>query len=76
MTRPLIQIHNGETDEVVIREMNDEEYAQYQIDAAHFAELKAQEEAAEEAKIQAAIDKAALLERLGITEAEAKLLLS
>jgi hypothetical protein len=29
MTKPLIQFHNTETDEVIVREMTDEEYAQY-----------------------------------------------
>ena len=32
MTRPLTLIINGDTQEQVIREMNDEEYAQYLID--------------------------------------------
>jgi len=30
MTKPLIRIHNLETDEIIDREMNDAEYAQYQ----------------------------------------------
>lgn len=29
MSKPLTQIHNTETDEVIVREMTDEEYAQY-----------------------------------------------
>jgi hypothetical protein len=29
MTNLLTQIHNTETDEVIVREMTDEEYAQY-----------------------------------------------
>ncbi len=48
--------------------MNDEEFTQFQVDQ----EAKAQAEA--NAQAQAAA-KAALLERLGITEEEAKLLL-
>jgi len=68
-TRPMIRIHNIETDEVIDREMNDAEFAQYQADKA--AQATAQAEA--EAKATA---KAALLTQLGITEEQAKLLLS
>jgi hypothetical protein len=68
MSKPMIRIHNIETDEVIDREMNDAEFAQYQADQA--AQAAAQAEA--EAK---AIAKAALLTRLGITAEEAQLLL-
>lgn len=64
-----IKIHNIETGEVIEREMNAEELAQWEADKA-----KAQAEA--QAKSEAAAAKAALLEKLGITEEEAKLLLS
>lgn len=66
---PTIKIHNVETDEVIEREMNAEELAQWATNQA-----KAQAEL--EAKVQAEAAKAALLEKLGITEEEAKLLLS
>jgi hypothetical protein len=69
MNRPLIKIHNVETNEVVDREMDDAEFAQYQADQA--AQATAQAEA--EAKATA---KAALLTQLGITAEQAKLLLS
>ena len=69
MTRPTIKIHDCATDEVIVRELNDGEYAQYQIDVAA-AEAKVAAKAAAEA------DKAALLAKLGITADEAKLLLS
>jgi hypothetical protein len=69
MTKPLITIHNVETGEIQTREMNTQEFAQYQADQ----ELEATKAAAEAAK---AADKAALLAKLGITEDEAKLLLS
>jgi hypothetical protein len=69
MTRPTIKIHDCSTDEVIVRELNDEEYAQYQIDVAT-AEAKAA------AKAEAEAEKAALLTKLGITADEAKLLLS
>ncbi len=65
----MIKIHNVTTGEIVEREMNDDEFAQLQIDIAN--EQTRQAEA--EAKAQA---KAELLERLGITADEAKLLLA
>lgn len=64
-----IKIHNIETGELIEREMNAEELAQWEADRAK-AEAEAQ------AKAEAAAAKAALLEKLGITEEEAKLLLS
>jgi len=69
MTKPIIRIHNTETDEVIDREMNDAEYAIYLADQ----EANAIRQAEAEAKAQA---KAALLTRLGITAEEATLLLS
>ena len=65
----MIRIHNLQTNEVIDREMNAEELAQYETDKAN-AEAKAQAEA------EAIAKKAALLDKLGITEDEAKLLLS
>ena len=64
-----IKIHNVETGEVIEREMNAEELAQWEAD-------KAKAEAEAQVKSEAAAAKAALLEKLGITEEEAKLLLS
>jgi len=66
--RPMVKIHNAETNEVIDREMNDAEFAQYEADQA----AAAIQAAAEAAK---AAEKAALLARLGITADEAKLLL-
>ena len=68
MTRPTVRIHDLSTDEVIDREMNDAEFAQYEADQAAVAT----QAAAEAAK---AAEKAALLARLGITADEAKLLL-
>jgi hypothetical protein len=68
MTKPMVRIHDLSTDEVIDREMNDAEFAQYEADQATVAI----EVAAEAAK---AAEKAALLTRLGITADEAKLLL-
>jgi hypothetical protein len=67
-TNPMIRIHNIETDEVIDREMTDAEFSQYEADQAATAAQKA-------AEAQKAIDKAALLLQLGITEEQAKLLL-
>jgi ribosomal protein L14E/L6E/L27E len=69
MTRPMIRIHNTKTDEIIDREMNDEEFAEYNQKLENFAK----EEAEAAAKAQA---KAELLAQLGITEEQAKLLLS
>ena len=69
MSRPIIRIHNVETDEMIDREMNDIEFAQYQANQAAQATAQAEAEAKETAK-------AALLNKLGITAEEAVLLLS
>jgi hypothetical protein len=68
MNKPLIKIYNIETGEEIEREMNAEELAQWQTDQA------AQTTAKVEAETKTA-QKAALLDRLGITADEAKLLL-
>jgi hypothetical protein len=69
MTKPQIKIVNAETGEEIIRDMNDAELAQLEIDRAT-AKAKADETAA---KAQA---KADLLAKLGITAEEAALLLA
>ena len=68
MSKLMIRIHNTETNEVIDREMNNEEYAQWQAD-----KVAAEAEAA--AKIEAEAKRQALFDRLGITEEEARLLL-
>jgi hypothetical protein len=60
MTRPMIRIHNLETNEVLDREMNDDEFAQYEIDQAIEAELRLAELEAQAAK-EAAQQKLAVL---------------
>lgn len=60
---------NAETGEEIEREMNAQELAQLELDRAKAA-------AEEQAAVQAAAARAALLAKLGITEDEAKLLLS
>jgi hypothetical protein len=62
-------IHNVATGEIIEREMNAEELTQRKADKAQADQRQAEAEAR-------ATQKAALLDRLGITEDEAKLLLS
>jgi hypothetical protein len=38
MEKPKIAIHDVKNDKVIVREMNDEEYAQYLLDTADEAE--------------------------------------
>jgi hypothetical protein len=65
----MVRIHNIETNEVIDREMTEEEFDKAELDRAE-AEAK---QAEAEAKATA---RAALLTQLGITEEQAKLLLS
>lgn len=65
----MIRIHNTETNEIIDREMNDAEYAQYVEDVESHRLLQEQIRETDTAK-------AALLDRLGITAEEAKLLLN
>ena len=69
MTKPIIRIHNLDTNEVIDREMNAAEFAQYEADQAKYQLEKAEAQAKASAK-------SALLVKLGITADEAKLLLS
>jgi hypothetical protein len=65
----MIRIHNVETNEIIDREMDDAEFAAYEADKATNLAEQAKAEAKQTAK-------AALLSKLGISEDEAKLLLS
>lgn len=69
LNTPQIKIVNVETGEEIVRDVTAEEIAQMQIDAANAAAREAEAEAKATAK-------AALLAQLGITEEQAKLLLS
>ena len=69
MAKPTVSEFNCELGEIIVRELTNQEIEQIAIDQV----AAAQELADKEAKAQA---KAALLTRLGITEDEAKLLLS
>lgn len=68
MTKPNIKIHNVETNEEIEREMTDEEFSAYQATELELANAKTETEA----KIAA---RQAILNRLGLTEEEARLLL-
>lgn len=67
-TKPIVRIHNVETNEIIDREMNDAEFAQYQADQAAQAIAKAEVEVKENAK-------AAILDRIGLTADELKTIL-
>lgn len=67
--KPQVKIVNAETGEEIIRDATAEEIAQMELDAADAAARKAEAEAKAQAKAQ-------LLAQLGITEEQAKLLLS
>ena len=68
MANPTIKIVNAQTGEELEREMTADEFKEHKAEQAAYAEKKD----AEETK---ASDKAALLDRLGITAEEATLLL-
>lgn len=68
MANPIIKIVNAETGEEVERPMTAAEFKQYEVEqAAYVAKTQAEQSKAS--------DKAALLDRLGITAEEAALLL-
>jgi hypothetical protein len=68
MTKPTIRIHNTETDEIIDREMTDEEFSEYQASQAIYEAKQAEAEAKATAR-------QAILDRLGLTADEAALLL-
>ena len=67
-TKPMVRIHNAETNEIIDREMNDVEFAQYEADQAVNAIAKAEAKAKETAKL-------AILDRIGLTADELKTIL-
>lgn len=73
MSKPMVRIHNVETDEIIDREMTDAEFEQWQTQVA---EQEAEQEAKIGAEAEALASKQALLDRLGITAEEAQLLIS
>lgn len=69
MSKPMMRIHNLQSDEITDREMNAQELLQYEKD-------KADAEAKKEAEADKAAAREALLQRLGISQEEAQLLLN
>jgi hypothetical protein len=69
MSKPIIRIHDTDTNEIIDREMTDQEYEFYLADLEQIQKQK-------EALALKAAKKAELLAKLGITEDDAKLLLS
>lgn len=69
MTRPIKIVHNAQTGEIIEREYNDEEMVQHQLDLDETVKIQNELQVKENKK-------QALLAKLGITEEEAKLLLS
>jgi hypothetical protein len=53
MSKPTVRIHNAETNEVIDREMTDQEFAQYEVNQAAYAAQKAEAEAKAQAKAAA-----------------------
>jgi hypothetical protein len=68
MSKPIIRIHNVVTDEVIDREMNDQEFAAYEADQAAQVVIKAEEEAK-------AAQRQSIADRIGLTADELKILL-
>ncbi len=68
MTRPIIRIHNVETDEVIDREMTAAEFKIYEAEQTEQAARQAEAEAKQ-------AERQAILDRLGLTADEAKLIL-
>ena len=60
MSRPKIRIHNTKTNEIIDREMNDDELAIYQSEQKYFADLEEERNKALEAKAAAETKLAAL----------------
>jgi len=63
MTKPIIRIHNAETNEIIDREMTNTEFAQYEIDQANAVAEKAEVEAKAQAKATAEVK----IDALGLT---------
>jgi hypothetical protein len=69
MTKPIIRIHDIETDQIIEREMNDQEFAEHETKLAALVEQ-------ESAAATKAAEKAAVLKKLGLTADEVTALLS
>jgi hypothetical protein len=67
MKKPMIKIHNVETDEVVEREMTNEEFSQFEIDKDSYELVKATKQVEADAKAQAKAAAEGKLAALGLT---------
>lgn len=67
-TRPVVRIHNLETNEIIDREMNDDEFNQYQLDQEAYAAKLVNDQTKEATK-------QAILDRIGLTADELKTIL-
>ena len=63
MTKPMIRIHNLETDEIIDREMTDAEFEQFEVSGLEIEAKKI----ADESKVQAKATAQAKLAALGLT---------
>lgn len=70
MTNPIIKLHNAETGEIIEREMNADELAQWEADNVHRVARRAAQAEAESAKAAAK----AKLAALGLTTDDLKAL--
>jgi len=68
MTKPMIRIHNTETDEIIEREMTNEEFSNHKNRVTQLKAEKAEAELKETAR-------QAIADRLGLTADELKILL-
>jgi hypothetical protein len=68
MTKPIIRIHNIETNEVIDREMTAAEFKIYEAEQKANAAIQAEADAKENAKL-------AILDRIGLTADELKTIL-
>ena len=67
--RPMVRVHDLSTDEIIDREMNDEEFAAWEQQVADNTKAEAEAKAKADAK-------AAVLAKLGLSEQEVAALLS
>ena len=69
-TKPSIRIHNSQTDEIIDREMTDDEYAAHKLFVKESEENRKAQEKADADRASAASSAAAKLAALGLTPDE------
>ena len=70
MNRPMVREHNTATGEIIDREMNDAEFAQYTTDQQAQATAQAEQVAADKVVTDAKASRDAKLAKMGFTLAE------